>query len=729
MGANRPIKVAVIGGGCASMAAAFELTRPEHKGKFQLTVYQMGWRLGGKGASGRGPAGRIEEHGLHIWLGYYENAFRLLRECYAELGQGSQARHFEDWRDAFFPDPHIGLSEKSGNGGWVHILAHFPPVDGLPGDPPSGDPFSLQNYVLKAATLLRALLIGVETTEPAAVREARARRPDREHPATQSAEAILARAKRLLRYGALATAAAAVEALTVAEAALKAVPDVPQAVIVRLLKSVAASVKARIQNWVAMDDDARRRWEIVDLVLACLIGVVRFNLLSDPRGLNAINQFDCREWLRLNGASERALDSAFMRGLYDLAFAYEDGDPDRPCLAAGEAIRGGFRMFFSYRGGLFWKMRRGMGDVVFAPFYEVLRRRGVKFRFFHRLENVHLCDPNALAPGERSYVEALEFTVQAKVRGRGEYRPLITVSGLKCWPSTPDYGQLENGAAIEREKRDFESPWERRKTATRTLQVTRDFDFVVLGVGLGAVPYVCKEIVARDPRWRNMAAKVKTVATQSFQLWLREDLQQLGWEAPPVTLAAFAKPFDTWSDMGQVVPAEGWREPPRTVAYFCGVLPEPEPGGRRAHPDYSRESREKVRGAAVAFLDQNARHLWPNAADAHGFRWDLLVDAADHRPDDDKGVRERRGRRRFDTQFWTANVNPSDRYTQSVPGSVEHRISPLDNTYDNLTIAGDWTDCSYNLGCVEAAVMSGRLAAHALCGSPALEDIVGFDHP
>ena len=32
------------------------------------------------------PGGRIEEHGLHIWLGYYENAFRLLRECYAELG-------------------------------------------------------------------------------------------------------------------------------------------------------------------------------------------------------------------------------------------------------------------------------------------------------------------------------------------------------------------------------------------------------------------------------------------------------------------------------------------------------------------------------------------------------------------------------------------------------------------------------------------------------------------
>ena len=85
--------------------------------------------------------------------------------------------------------------------------------------------------------------------------------------------------------------------------------------------------------------------------------------------------------------------------------------------------------------------------------------------------------------------------------------------------------------------------------------------------------------------------------------------------------------------------------------------------------------------------------------------------------------------RRFDSQFWTANVNSSDRYVLAPPGSLQYRISPLDRTYDNLTIAGDWTDCGFNEGCVEAAVMSGRLAAHALSLSPALEDIVGYDHP
>jgi hypothetical protein len=130
-----------------------------------------------------------------------------------------------------------------------------------------------------------------------------------------------------------------------------------------------------------------------------------------------------------------------------------------------------------------------------------------------------------------------------------------------------------------------------------------------------------------------------------------------------------------------------------------------------------------VRRNAVRFLNRDIGHLWPRAARSpEEFRWEVLVAPSARQPRD-------RTERRFDTQYLTANVNPSDRYTLSLPGSLEHRISPLDRTFDNLTIAGDWTDCSFNEGCVEAAIMSGRLAAHAVSGFPALEEIVGFDHP
>src|SRR5262245_33993838 len=112
----RPVRVAIVGGGCAAMSAAFELTRPEVRRAYDVTLYQMGWRLGGKGASGRGPSGRIEEHGLHLWLGFYENAFRLMRDCYAELERNPATHPVATWQDAFSPAPHVAIADRAPNG-------------------------------------------------------------------------------------------------------------------------------------------------------------------------------------------------------------------------------------------------------------------------------------------------------------------------------------------------------------------------------------------------------------------------------------------------------------------------------------------------------------------------------------------------------------------------------------------------------------------------------------
>src|SRR5262249_28224792 len=83
--AGRKKRVAILGGGVASLSAALELTA--HEGwqeLYEVTVYQIGWRLGGKCATGRGAHGRIEEHGIHIIQGWYHNAFRLLEAVYEE---------------------------------------------------------------------------------------------------------------------------------------------------------------------------------------------------------------------------------------------------------------------------------------------------------------------------------------------------------------------------------------------------------------------------------------------------------------------------------------------------------------------------------------------------------------------------------------------------------------------------------------------------------------------
>ena len=718
MQSDGPIKVAIIGGGCASITTAVELTRPEHRGKYQVTVYQLGWRIGGKGASGRGPSGRIEEHGLHIWLGFYENAFRILREAYAELERDPATCPIATWRDAFFPEPHVGVTERGRSGAWEEWLTYFPRADGVPGDPlTEANPFTLRSYVARTLMLLRTLLFSTHTRRKA---------PAADLPEVQPATvaSVIAKMTHLLRIGALSSVAAISEALGILAAVTRALPLFPEKLVGSLLETVVAAIRFRLEELVATEDGLIYKWEVIDLVLAFLTGCVRFRLMTDPRGMSAIDDYECRDWLRLNGASERSVNSAFVRGLYDLALAYENGDPSKPGLAAGQALRGSLRMFFTYRGALFWKMRSGMGDCVFSPFYEVLKRRGVRFEFFHRLEQVRLAPDSLLAPGEKPYVEALEFDVQAEIAGGGEYQPLVDIKGVPCWPAEPDWAQLVDGDRLRQEGWRFESFWDRRKRRTKTLKVTDDFDFVVLGVSVGAIPHLCQDILARDQRWRDMVANVKTVATQAFQIWMNQDMAALGWTEPPVTLSAFNKPFDTWADMAHVIPEEDWKTPPRAVAYFCNILADPPIPLDRDSPVYEAEARAAVRRHSVDFLNNHIHHLWPRAATHPGqFRWDLLVSetpAAESLPATEV---------RFDTQYWTANINPSDRYVLMLPGTLRHRISPLDNTYDNLTICGDWTDCGYNAGCVEAAVMSGRLAAHAISLSPPLESITGYDHP
>ncbi len=730
MNEKGPIKVAVIGGGCASLAAAFELTKPKHRGRYEVTVYQLGWRLGGKGASGRGPAGRIEEHGLHVWMGFYENAFRLIRQCYGELGRDPKHCRIADWDDAFFPDPFVGVTDRDRFLGWMNRTACFPPAKGLPGDPlDNHNPFSVASYLAHAAALLRMLLTGVDT-HPGGDSKSAAGEPL--GPAAErwdrmsSSEDVLKRLNRMLKYGLSLASASLAEAAAILEVVCRSLPTYPQNLVLKLLEMLAANARKQLERVIERDEDLRYQWEITDLVLAMMVGIVRFGLVFHPRGFEAIDDYESLDWLRLNGASERSLNSAFVKGLYDLIFAYGGAGVERPGLAAGQGLRASLRMLFTYRGAIFWKMRAGMGDVVFAPLYEVLRNRGVSFEFFHRLTDVELSRAEDIGPDECPYVKTLHFDVQAKVRGGGEYRPLIDVGGVPCWPSEPDYEQLVSGKQHRTQHRQYESHWDRRSVARRHLAVGEDFDFVVLGVSVGEIPYVCRDILARDQRWRDMVEHVATIPTQAFQVWMREDMESLGWSQPAVNVSGYVEPFNTWADMRQLIPEEQWPVAPGAIAYFCNALADPPAPPAEDDVEYPARRREEVRLSAIRYLSNDVATLWPKAVDEQGeFRWGLLMDPAEEAG----GGAGATGEDRFDSQFWTANVNPTDRYVLARPGTLKYRISPLDNSYDNLTIAGDWTDAGFNEGCVETAVMSGLLAAHAISGTPAIEEIVGYDHP
>jgi hypothetical protein len=78
-----------------------------------------------------------------------------------------------------------------------------------------------------------------------------------------------------------------------------------------------------------------------------------------------------------------------------------------------------------------------------------------------------------------------------------------------------------------------------------------------------------------------------------------------------------------------------------------------------------------------------------------------------------------------DGLYFRANVDPSDRYVQSLPGSGAHRLRVDQSGVPDLVLAGDWTNCGLNAGCVEAAVMSGIEAANAVAGRPLTIGVAG----
>ena len=154
-------------------------------------------------------------------------------------------------------------------------------------------------------------------------------------------------------------------------------------------------MREKIEESVRGDAPARRIWELIDLLAANIRGLVASGL-EGKDDFSSLDEQNYQDWLRENRIAERTLRNPIVRGAHDLGFAYQDGDVRNPQIAAGQAINAGCRFFFMYKGALFWRMKAGTGEVVFAPMYLALRNRGVKFRFFHRLDDIELAEESSV---------------------------------------------------------------------------------------------------------------------------------------------------------------------------------------------------------------------------------------------------------------------------------------------------------------------------------------------
>lgn len=742
-------KIVLLGGGMASLTTAFELTnQPGWNANYDITIYQTGWRLGGKGASGRNvrphepycePNYRIEEHGLHIFFGFYQNAFQVMKQCYDELGYDGP---FTSVEDAFKPHSLIVLQEYL-NGKWVQWPLNFPTNKLLPWEAggiatlwehiwttlklmhESYEDLTVLNSSLSVDSvsnlqttptwlerLIKQIDLGWETLKltsetalfhfPDKLVQLLLHSPERWwewfENTTKEIGTILEKTELTSEGTFLYLAYKLAESLS----------NNPRThriehhrIIKKLIERFMERFQLKIDQAIELDANTFRLVTLLDLGAANIRGLIADEIVFHG-SLDPLDEFDYRDWLRKHGARETTLNSAFVRVLYDLVYAFPGGNIQQPKLAAGTAIRILTTVIFQYKGAIMWKMQAGMGDTIFAPLYKVLKRRGVKFKFFHRVKQLHLSE-------DGKSIERISIGRQVNLIDKNqEYDPLIQVKRLLCWPSEPRYEQIEEGEKLQQENINLESFWSPWTDVEEVnLKAGEDFDIAVLGISLGGLPAICSELIQANQKWRDMISKIQTVATQGGQIWLKDNLRQLGWKIASPVVGAYVEPLDTYADMSVLLERENWPSEhyPYNVAYFTGVIADP--GIPPSHEyDFPEKVQKQVDKQAINFLQNHIGHLWPKATTAEnpqGLNWDLLVD-----------LENRQGEERYHAQYWQAGINPSDRYVLSVPGSTKYRLKTDESGFDHLYLTGDWINNGYNSGCIEATVMSGMQTAQAI---------------
>ncbi len=702
---NTKRKIAILGGGPSAMAAAFELTN--HDGwsqEYDVTVYQLGWRLGGKGASGHNAAmrNRIEEHGLHMWMGFYENAFHVMRQVFTEIHEKGLAPDspFQDWTDAFTGQSFSAMTEKRPDG-YQFWGVTFPNFHGAPGDltlftDTSSQPPTPWEYI---GRMLEWLL-----------KQWKGPLRDAVNLVARDVSEWVLDVFRVVGLGVEKLVGTSL--LDAANALTKAMHEdgsqhhpLQHKALVFLLREFRAATAQKVEEnpiW----DDLRHLYILTDFVVALIKGMIEDGVIT--KGFQVIDKYEMSEWLAQHGSTEYAV---IMRPVYDASFAYVGGDPNKPNMSACAALHGMLRLFFSYKGYLFYHMNAGMGDTIFAPLYILLRNRGVKFEFFHKVTNLGLSK-------DQKTVETIAMDVQATVlpdkSGALEYHPLVPVKYLPCWPSEPLYDQLKEGDTLK--KYNLESAWSPWKGTPTTLQLGKDFDQIVLGISLAALPYLCPELIKANPKWDRMVANLATVQTQAAQAWFKASRQDLGLnidagEGNEPTIGGYVEPFDIYADMTHLLPREEWLpgDGVKQLTYWCNCLQDvygaPPPG---TDPNWPTVQQARVLGATANYLKNSVELIYPKLLAGNGsVNWDLLADPLN-------GV----GEARLQSQYYRANIDPSERYVLSTAGTMQYRLKSWDSGFDNLYLAGDWTDCFLNSGCVEASVISGLMASQAICGFP-----------
>src|SRR3546814_18827851 len=100
-----------------------------------------------------------------------------------------------------------------------------------------------------------------------------------------------------------------------------------------------------------------------------------------------------------------------------------------------------------------------------------------------------------------------------------------------------------------------------------------DLDTLICGIAIGALPHLAPGLMAANPKWPQMVGAIKTVQTQTLQVWMKRSLKQMGLpfdfkNYDRLIGATFVNPIDGVADFSDLIPMET-RSEERRVGKEC----------------------------------------------------------------------------------------------------------------------------------------------------------------
>ena len=414
-----PARVAVIGGGPSGCAAAYWLARSG----VQVELFTAGFRLGGKCASSVDPNAhdRIVEHGLHAFVGFYDNAFRTVREVYSTAGIPIDGPLGQPFEGAFIPEKDPGLMDLW-NGHWRFFKSPQPPKGGIPGTIPL---LPLPTWSAMASAVASALtwivtqgqsMLLLSTAAVAAFQSAIASlMTNTQLAALLSAFGLspgLVAQPILTIVGLIA---GVLQILAVSWATLGALiwPTI-LGLGVLLLEAMRAAFRVVLLTIGTFSGKAWFLWTGIEVMLTAAIGLLK-------EGVTHLDQLDDRElraWLSGHGLHTSAYNAAALTHLHETLFSHDPLPPTSPThqvkpgqLAAGVGLRWLFLESFGYQGHPAYRFLKSTGATVFTAYWEAFEALGIKAHLFHELHTLEVTG----AGSARELVRAV-FREQARLK-------------------------------------------------------------------------------------------------------------------------------------------------------------------------------------------------------------------------------------------------------------------------------------------------------------------------